>query len=666
MSTHLRPDPTPRTAPEAIGEASGEATSTSAEHPFLSDPQASTWLRLSAELTEAAPVIADREDLTVALAHGVAGEAPGCFIPALATIALDAATLTATGIDPDTCHPERPSDRDRYPATWGVFTHECAHARHSHWHAAAEATGSAALAAATVLEESRIEAVHLRRRPADRHWLRAAATALVLPEITDPAPEDTEPHPAPPPITAPAPTAPAATAPGAAGSSPGPPAPAPSGHTPPRTSATPALPDVTVPAASVPDVPGPLGAGTARDWEAAHVAGLVLARVDADVLEEDETRAVSESLEPVLGQERMEALRQVWQAAHGLDDGDAEGMLGLGARWCAILGVDPTAPAPSRTPLPAGLRIALEGTLAVVSSSETIAGPSVLVPDRTSVRAAEARARKAAEGAAQAVFAPPPPAPHGHGSRGATSVTGTRLPTGPEQAAARALARSLRRAAARERTATTETSTTPPGRLRMRHALAADAQRAAGAVPTAEPFTRTTFRHVPSPPLRVGIACDVSGSMCSVAAPLASTAWILARATGHVTQARAATVIYGRHVRALTHPGSAPTRVSLFEAHDATEQFTRAVDALDAALDLSRPGAARVLVNISDGYYTPEEIDTSGQRLARLRASGCAVVWIGLSTETRTPAGITPVILTDPATAPDVIARAVTDALRRA
>ena len=47
----------------------------------------------------------------------------------------------------------------------------------------------------------------------------------------------------------------------------------------------------------------------------------------------------------------------------------------------------------------------------------------------------------------------------------------------------------------------------------MRGALAADAQRAAGAVPTAQPFTRTTRRSVPTPPLRIRIACDVSGSM---------------------------------------------------------------------------------------------------------------------------------------------------------
>jgi hypothetical protein len=83
------------------------------------------------------------------------------------------------------------------------------------------------------------------------------------------------------------------------------------------------------------------------------------------------------------------------------------------------------------------------------------------------------------------------------------------------------LTRALRAAAARDRVPVTITSATPPGRLKMRAALAADAQRAAGALPTAQPFSRTARRHVPAPPLRVAIACDISGSMAPYARPVA-------------------------------------------------------------------------------------------------------------------------------------------------
>ncbi|HTQ88529.1 MAG TPA: hypothetical protein VMK84_03455, partial [Streptosporangiaceae bacterium] len=90
---------------------------------------------------------------------------------------------------------------------------------------------------------------------------------------------------------------------------------------------------------------------------------------------------------------------------------------------------------------------------------------------------------------------------------------GTREPRDPEKAAARRLTRTLRDATAGKRDTVTFTSPVPPGRLKMRQVLAAGAQRAAGARPTAEPFTRTRSRRVPAPPLRVSPAVeDVHGA----------------------------------------------------------------------------------------------------------------------------------------------------------
>lgn len=59
-----------------------------------------------------------------------------------------------------------------------------------------------------------------------------------------------------------------------------------------------------------------------------------------------------------------------------------------------------------------------------------------------------------------------------------------------------------------------------------------------------------------------------------------------------------------------------------FPASDGTERFTLAIDALDSALGLSGPGAARLLVIVSDGYYIPGQLDTCKRRVAGLRASG--------------------------------------------
>src|SRR5262249_49764257 len=88
--------------------------------------------------------------------------------------------------DPASIKPRTTANRERYPAAWGVFTHETAHVRHTRWDAALPAnTPGALLAAARILDESRIEKAHLKRASRDRTWLRAAARELILPQMPD-------------------------------------------------------------------------------------------------------------------------------------------------------------------------------------------------------------------------------------------------------------------------------------------------------------------------------------------------------------------------------------------------------------------------------------------------------------------------------------------------
>ncbi len=141
-------------------------------------------------------------------------------------------------------------------------------------------------------------------------------------------------------------------------------------------------------------------------------------------------------------------------------------------------------------------------------------------------------------------------------------------------------------------------------------------------------FTRTQRRRGPAPPLAVGVACDVSGSMRAYTRPVASTAWILARATAAIPAARAAAVTYGRHVRPVTYPGAVPARVTEFTATDRYEDFTTAIAALDGALALSAPGAVRPLVIVSDGHYKGTQHADGQKLITRLAAVGCEVIWI--------------------------------------
>jgi hypothetical protein len=551
--------------------------------PALATP-AGAWRKLSAAMTAEIPAIVGRP-VPVACAPGAGLGHPACYLPGIPVIEVDGNLLDVT---PATANPASPADRERYPVLWGALTHEGGHAAHSKV-CPPPAQAANWCQAAHLLEESRMEAAQVTRRPGDRRWLRATVGKLILEDLT------------------------------AAGAAP----------------------------------------GTPR--EAGSAAALVLARESAGILEPAETADVAAKVAEVIGADALKRLEDTWTAAHQVADDDARTMVRLARRWCRILGLDPDAapPAPletGRSDLLDAIRDAIEAISAAVEADFT---PPPFPPGRKAERDAENTARIDADRAAREVFAPhaTPPA-----------VTGIRDPRDPEKVAARRLTRTLRDATAGARDTVTVTSPVPPGRLKMRQVLAADAQRAAGARPTAEPFTRTRSRRVPAPPLRVGIACDISGSMCAFTGPVASAAWILARAASALPGATTATVLYGEQVHALTHPGQAPAQVTEFEAPDGTEQLCRAIDALDGKLGLSRPGAARLLAIVSDTYHTEDELAGGQRRITRLAKTGCGVIILRPDDpfpwddkhEWKDAQVIT---LADPAGTIEVIARAATRAL---
>lgn len=583
MTTHLALDPT----------ATGSVV-------FPARPE---WLTLSAALADEVPVIADREDLLVTIAPGAGGGAPACFFPARALIELDAAHL---GVDPATVDPANLSDRARYATAWGLLTHECGHAAHSKWEPP-EGTPPAVVQAALLLEEPRMEAAQVRRRPDDRHWLRASATNLILADT---------------------------------------------------------------------DVADPARAPKMTTADAAHTAALIMARVDGGILTAAETAPVAHVIETILGADTLADLRAVWRDALNTADDDAETMIKLGRRWCEIIGTDPDNPTPdpdasgdpdpsSASRVPSPLTQAIGQALTNVALAVTLeTPPQDPATVAAAAKAAENAANEANQETARTVFSGAHHNPRGYG---ATATAGTRTPTAEERSAARVLARALSTAGVRERVAVKATSPIPPGRLRMRGALAADAQRAAGATVTAEPFTRTTRLVAPVPPLRLGIACDVSGSMGYLRGPVASTAWILADAGARATvPVTTATVIYGANVRPITHPGTAPAKVTEFEANDGSHDIATATAALDGALGLSQHGAARLLVIVSDGHYDDDERAAGIAQVARLRAAGCAVLWLTTDDRDDPFDGVTVHQLADPTATARAIGRAATTALRAA
>ncbi|BDD70472.1 vWA domain-containing protein [Streptomyces violaceoruber] len=558
------------------------------------------WLRVGAELGDRLVALSGRQDLLVTCRPGTRSGAPAAYFPTLGEVEFDANLFAP--LQPHEIHPRIEGDEERYPAAWGVFVHEAAHAAHSVWTQPAGANPRV-VEAALLLEESRVEGAHLITRPTDRTYLRTSARTLVMPDIAHPTLQGIE--------------------------------------------------------------------------QAAAAAALILGRRDVGILDAGETRAVADLCEKVLGANLLTTLTRIWTAAHQCADHDATAMLAHGQEWCDVL--DAAAP---DLPVPEGLSDLLTGAVKVVMDHAAATDAADLAAQDAAAnamasrskaqaqdRAQRARQRRTAAATAKSVFNARSTTVHPDGTPAPSGnpVTGTRRPTAAEQSAAARLSRALRAAAYRERTEERTTSPTPPGRLNMRAALARDAQRAAGSVPTAEPFTHTRRRNSPTPPLRVGIAVDVSGSMRAACAPVASAAWIVARAAALTDpDSRTATIAYDRHLTALTRPTHrAPERVTTFDATGGHHNLANAIDALDHGLELSRPGAGRLLVIVTDAHYGSDETAQAVTRVKQLTTAGCAVLQLTLTAESRHLPGTTLLHLPQPSSAPAAIAKAATDAIRR-
>jgi hypothetical protein len=558
------------------------------------------WLRVGAELGDRLVALSGRQDLLVTCRPGTRSGAPAAYFPGLAEIEFDSGLFDP--LQPHEIHPRILGDEDRYPAAWGVFVHEAAHAAHSVWEQPPDADGRI-VEAALLLEESRAEGAHLIRRPTDRTYLRTSARTLVMPDIARPTFQGID--------------------------------------------------------------------------QAASVAALILGRRDAGILDAAETKAVAKLCEDVLGADLLATLTGIWTAAHRCADHDATTMLTHAQNWCDAL--DAAAPA---LPIPVDLTDLLSAAVTIVLddmaandaadlAAQLNAKNAVAAQSKAQAksRAQQASQRRKAASTAKSVFNPrgTTVSPDGTPRPSRNPITGTRKPTPAEQTAAAQLSRALRAAAYRERTEERTTSPTPPGRLNMGRALARDAQRAAGSIATAEPFTQTRRRSTPTPPLRVGIVVDVSGSMENACKPVASAAWIVARAAALTDpDSRTATIAYDHDLTALTRPTHrAPDRVTTFKADGGNHNLGDAIDALDHVLELDRPGAGRLLVIVTDAHYFGNETPDAVTRINRLTAAGCAVLQLTVEQESRHLPGTTLLHLPRPSSAPAAIAKAATEAIRR-
>jgi Mg-chelatase subunit ChlD len=371
-------------------------------------------------------------------------------------------------------------------------------------------------------------------------------------------------------------------------------------------------------------------------WHAAQVAGLLLARADARILTNKDVTSVRAAVTGVLGRQRLLQLREVWRQGHTVDDGDADTMIELAWEWCRILDIDPRRqpqpPTPDEGAFAGALAAALGDFLA------TQAG----------LTHAEYTAHRIAD------------------RHGAPATWTLRDPTQEERQAARILAVRLRQARTTSLEPATRPSPIPPGRLRARAAITADAQRAAGQLPTAQPWQQRATLPPHKPKLHLAVLVDVSGSMAAYAAPMSSAAWILAHAARR-TDAVVTSIAFGETVTLLVPPHQRPARVLEMRAHDSYERFTEALKLADQLLNLRHRTTVRLLAVVSDGWYS-SHIDAAQRLITTVARTGCPVLWLHPHDQEyrHTYADTTTATVTHPADAITVIGEAALTALTRA
>ncbi|AGZ44779.1 VWA domain-containing protein [Actinoplanes friuliensis] len=366
-------------------------------------------------------------------------------------------------------------------------------------------------------------------------------------------------------------------------------------------------------------------------WHVGTLAALFLARVDARIVTSKDVRTVRAAVTAVLGRRRLRELREVWQHAHLVDDTDATTMIQLARRWCQILGIDPdqqrTVPAADPGEFPGRLAQALTDFLAVTAGHPSLVRrphprPAAHTADRLEAqqphRAATPRRRRPRR--------PNPTRPH------------------PEPGV--------------------KPSLIPPGRLRTRQAITADAQTAAGQVPTAAPWQQRRQLPPLKPTLHLAILVDLSGSMQSYADEMSSAAWIFAHAARRA-QAVTTTVGFGSYTTVLVAPGERPPRVLHMVANQSTVTFPEAARVADQLLDLRHGRTLRMLAVVSDGHLN--DIAAGQKIVTTLHRAGCGVLWLrpdGLPGHTFMHA--TTVTVADPTDAVAHIASAMVTTLERA
>lgn len=371
---------------------------------------------------------------------------------------------------------------------------------------------------------------------------------------------------------------------------------------------------------------------------------LVLARVDAGVLEESDVENVRDVIVSQIGEELLEELRQVWlEFQSHLEHSSSIRLQELAKKFVELLskisGKDESEESNSEDGMSDEMKQAIGELL---DSMEEAAGTSALainedVADQqtseewkeiASDKNKKAQQEKQHKAVAEKVFKT---------SEEDISATGTRsvlmskrAPTAQERAASVKIGQMLDKAKYRERSETVVKSITPPGRLRTSALVQGAALRSKGVLQQSEAWKRKVRKNTEDPTLTVGVLVDISGSMRMAMEPMAISAWVMSEAT-HRVQGKSAMVYYGSGVFPTLKPGQRLREVNIYSASDSTENFADAFAAIDGSLNLLYGTGARLLVIVSDGQYKSPQLAAAKKAISDCKRNGVGVLWLNFS-----------------------------------
>lgn len=604
----------------------------------------SEWLRVGAAIGQLANEWSFRNDLVAYIGDHTISQAPAAFNPASAEIEVD-----YTQCFPNVSVDQIGDLRDRlvqleFAKGTGAVFHEACHARFSRWsmEKASKDLSNQEYEALVLLEESRIEAWGISLEPQNKVFLQACALDIVIADL------NTQVH--------------------------------------------------TLDSA----------------WGAAKLAGLTLARVDAGVIDASDAEPMREILEEILGVDLIHKLQDIWiRFQYHSDHADATKLYELAKKWVQLVKEKadergegepsesnsdkgkPEAGEPGEGTPGAGAgtgtgtgnseiieRIleALKDTAenAGITSQEEANDQSISEEAKRFIEKKDAKAQedKESQTIANKVF-------DSFGA-GAEDVVDTgksnsrlyerRKPTASERASAIKLARQLEKAKYRNRNIVEFNSPTPGGKLRSGAMVQQAALRSRGLSQQVDVWKHKKRKQTDTPDLKVGVMVDISGSMSSAMNPMATTAWVLSEAVRRI-QGKVGMVYYGEGVFATLKPGQHLRDVQVYTAADSTERFGQAFKAIDGKMNMISGSGARLIVVVSDGYYTYEERKNAKEMLTKAVANGVGVLWIQIAGGMNTAesylanSGVKFVTMdgkADPTTVADIIGKQAASALELA